>query len=62
LATAPGFEEALRARVADLAGFTHPSFQRVCAVEYLDGGGAERPPIRMRMHPHDALVTASPRS
>jgi NTE family protein len=32
------------------------------AVEFLDGGGAERPPIRMRMHPHDALVTASPRS
>lgn len=24
------------------------------AVEFLDSGGAERPPIRMRMHRHEA--------
>jgi NTE family protein len=26
------------------------------ACEFLDGGGAERPPIRMRMHGHDAVT------
>jgi PEGA domain-containing protein len=39
LAAAPGFEDALRARVDRLQGFTHPAFPRVRAVEHLDAGG-----------------------
>jgi NTE family protein len=30
------------------------------AVEFLDGGGAERPPIRMRMHRHDTQASKLP--
>ncbi len=37
LATADGFEEALRARVDALNGFEHRSFSRIRAVEHLDG-------------------------
>jgi serine/threonine protein kinase len=37
-AAAPGFESALRERVARLAHFRHPSFAKVRAVEYLDDG------------------------
>jgi serine/threonine protein kinase len=36
-ATAPGFERALRERVAQLAPFKHPAFSEVRTVEYLDG-------------------------
>ena len=36
LASAPGFEEALRERVQRLRGFRHPSFARVRAVENLE--------------------------
>jgi hypothetical protein len=38
LATANGFEDALRARVDELQGFEHGAFSRVRAVERLDGG------------------------
>ena len=30
------------------------------ACEFLDGGGAERPPIRMRMHRHEEPMAISP--
>lgn len=39
LAAVPGFEDALRERVDDLQGFTHPCFPQARAVEHLDGGG-----------------------
>src|SRR5580765_6839936 len=38
LATANGFEDALRERVDALRGFDHRAFSRVRAVERLDGG------------------------
>jgi hypothetical protein len=37
LASAPGFERALRHSVARLATFRHPSFSQVRSVQYLDG-------------------------
>jgi len=40
LASAPGFETALRERVELLRGFRHPSFSEVRAVESLDGGNS----------------------
>ena len=39
LAAAPGFEDALRARVNRLQRFTHPAFPQARAVERLEGGG-----------------------
>jgi PEGA domain len=39
LVAVPGFEEALRERVAVLQAFTHPAFPQVRAVEHLEGGG-----------------------
>lgn len=39
LAAAPGFEDALRARVDRLQRFTHPAFPQARAVERLEGGG-----------------------
>jgi hypothetical protein len=39
LAAVPGFEEALRERVAVLQAFTHPAFPQIRAVEHLEGGG-----------------------
>jgi hypothetical protein len=38
VASAPGFERAVRESVARMATFEHPAFSRVRAVEYLDGG------------------------
>jgi hypothetical protein len=40
LASAPGFETALRARVDLLRRFCHPSFSEIRAVESLDGGAS----------------------
>jgi hypothetical protein len=37
IAGAAGFEAALRARVTQLQGFTHPNFAKARAVEHLDG-------------------------
>jgi PEGA domain len=39
LVAVPGFEEALRERIAVLQAFTHPAFPQVRAVEHLEGGG-----------------------
>src|SRR5262245_2509143 len=39
LVNAPGFEEALRDRVAALDAFTHPAFPKVRSIEHLEGGG-----------------------
>jgi PEGA domain len=39
LVAVPGFEEALRERVAVLQAFTHLAFPQVRAVEHLEGGG-----------------------
>jgi PEGA domain len=39
LVAVPGFEEALRERIAELQAFTHPAFPQVRAVEHLEGGG-----------------------
>jgi serine/threonine-protein kinase len=38
LATANGFEDALRERVDELDGFDHPSFSRVRAIQRMDSG------------------------
>ncbi len=38
LATANGFEDALRERVDELEGFEHPSFSRVRAIQRMDSG------------------------
>ncbi len=38
LATANGFEDALRERVDELEGFDHPSFSRVRAIQRMDSG------------------------
>src|SRR5262245_26491565 len=38
LAATPGFEDALRARVAELEAFEHPAFPHVRAVDRLEGG------------------------
>jgi hypothetical protein len=39
LVAVPGFEEALRERIAALQAFPHPAFPQVRAVEHLEGGG-----------------------
>src|SRR5438093_3419187 len=39
LVAVPGFEDALRARVADLRAFAHPAFPQIRALEHLEGGG-----------------------
>jgi serine/threonine protein kinase len=39
LASTPGFESALRERVAELEGFAHPGFPQIRAIQQLDAGG-----------------------